>query len=103
VLNQTTTNTTIGTPFSSISAFTINATNQELQAITGSPYTVGSNPICMVEDPTNQYMYISNHNDGTVTGKLLDPTTGILSSLSRGSTFVSAGQAGCLALSGAVN
>ena len=103
VLNQTTTTTTVGTPFSSISAFTINSSNQELQAISGSPYTVGSNPVCMVEDPSNQYMYISNHNDGTVTGKLLDPTTGILSSLSRGSTFTSAGLAGCLALSGAVN
>jgi hypothetical protein len=57
----------------------------------------------MVEDPTHQYMYISNHNDGTVTGKVLDPTTGILSSLSRGSTFTSTGLAGCLTLSGAVD
>jgi len=103
VLNGISTNTTVGTPYSSISAFTINSTNQELQAIPGSPYTVGSGPVCMVEDPTNQYMYISNHNDGTVTGKVLDPTTGILSSLSRGSTFTSTGQAGCLAVSGAVN
>jgi 6-phosphogluconolactonase (cycloisomerase 2 family) len=103
VLNQTTTTTTSNVPFSSISAFTINSSNQQLQAISGSPYTVGSNPVCMVEDPTNQYMYISNHNDGTVTGKVLDPTTGILSDLKRGSTFTSAGLAGCLALSGAVN
>jgi 6-phosphogluconolactonase (cycloisomerase 2 family) len=103
VLNQTHTNTLPGNAFSSISAFTINTSNQQLQAITGAPYTVGSNPVCMVEDPTNQYMYISNHNDGTVTGKLLDPTTGILSDLSRGSTFTSTGLAGCLALSGAVD
>ena len=103
VLNQTTTTTTSNVPFSSISAFTINSSNQQLQAISGSPYTVGSNPVCMVEDPTNQYMYVSNHNDGTVTGKVLDPTTGILSDLKRGSTFTSAGLAGCLALSGAVN
>jgi hypothetical protein len=48
-------------------------------------------------------MYISNKNDGTVTGKLYDPNTGILSQLSRGSTFPSTGQAGCLAVSGAVN
>jgi 6-phosphogluconolactonase (cycloisomerase 2 family) len=103
VLNGTSSNTTVGTPYSSISAFTINGTNQELQAIPGSPYTVGAGPVCMLEDPTNQYMYISNHNDGTVTGKVLDPTTGTLTSLSRGSTFPSVGQAGCLAVSGAVN
>jgi 6-phosphogluconolactonase (cycloisomerase 2 family) len=102
VLNQSTTSTIVGTPYSSISAFTINSTNQELQPIAGSPYTVGSGPVCIAEDPSNQYMFISNHNDGTVTGKVLDPTTGILSSLSRGSTFTATGQASCLAISGAV-
>jgi 6-phosphogluconolactonase (cycloisomerase 2 family) len=102
VLNQSSTSTTVGTPFSSISAFTINSTNQELQAISGSPYTVGSGPVCMVEDPTNQYLYVSNHNDGTITGKVLDPTTGILSTLKRGSTFNATGQASCLVVSGAV-
>ena len=103
VLNQYNASTQPGTAYSTISAFTINTTNQQLSPIVGSPYTVGSGPVCMVEDPTNQYMYISNHNDGTVTGKQLDPTTGILSDLKRGSTFTSAGLAGCLALSGAVN
>jgi 6-phosphogluconolactonase (cycloisomerase 2 family) len=102
VLNQSTTSTTTTTPFSSISGFLINSTNQELQPLSGSPYTVGAGPVCMVEDPTNQYLYISNHNDGTVTGKVLDPTTGILSSLKRGSTFTSAGQSSCLLVSGSV-
>ena len=90
-------------PASSISAFTVNLTNGQLQGITGAPYTVGSGPVCMVEDPTHQYIYVSNYNDGTVTGKLLDPTTGILSSLTRGSTFPAVGQASCLALSGQVD
>lgn len=103
VLNQSTTTTQVGTPYSSISAFTLNPSNQELQEISGAPYTVGSGPVCMAEDPTNQYMYISNHNDGTVTGKVLDPSTGILSDLSRGSTFPSAGLSGCLVISGAIN
>jgi 6-phosphogluconolactonase (cycloisomerase 2 family) len=88
---------------SSISAFTVNLTNGQLQGITGAPYTVGSGPVCMVEDPTHQYLYVSNYNDGTVTGKLLDPTTGILSSLTRGSTFPAVGQATCLAISGQVD
>jgi 6-phosphogluconolactonase (cycloisomerase 2 family) len=91
-----------GTPFSTISAYTINSTSSQLQPITGSPYTVGSGPVCMVEDSSNQYMYVSNHNDGTVTGKVLDPATGILSNLSRGATFPAVGQAECLVLSGVV-
>jgi 6-phosphogluconolactonase (cycloisomerase 2 family) len=103
VLNQSSTSTITGTPFSSITAYTINATNQQLTPIAGAPYTVGSGPVCMSEDPTNQYMYISNFNDGTVTGKVLDPNTGELSSLTRGSTFTSVGQSSCLAISGAIN
>lgn len=89
--------------YSYISAYTVNTTNGQLTPISDAPYTVGSGPVCMVEDPTNQYMYVSNYNDGTVTGKLLDPTTGRLEALSRGSTFSATGQATCLALSGSVD
>jgi 6-phosphogluconolactonase (cycloisomerase 2 family) len=103
VLNQSSTSTTPGTLFSTISAFTINATNQELQPISGAPYTVGSGPVCIAEDPTSQYFYISNHNDGTVTGKFFDPATGQLSQLSRGSTFNAVGEASCLVISGSIN
>jgi 6-phosphogluconolactonase (cycloisomerase 2 family) len=103
VLNSSNSSTLTTSPQSTISAFTINGTNSELQPISGSPYTVGSGPVCIAEDPTNQYMYISNYNDGTVTGKVLDPTTGIISDLSRGSTFAAVGHASCLAISGSVN
>lgn len=103
ILNEQTTPGTVTQPEGDITAYTINTTNGELQPITGSPYGVGSGPVCMVEDPSNQYMYISNHNDGTVTGKLLDPTTGILSQLSRGSSFTATGEATCLGVSGAVD
>ena len=89
--------------YSYISAYTVNTTNGQLTPISDAPYTVGAGPVCMVEDPTNQYMYVSNYNDGTVTGKLLDPTTGRLEALSRGSTFTATGQSTCLALSGSVD
>jgi len=102
VLNSSSPQSVVGTPFSTISAYTINSTSSQLQPITGSPYTVGSGPVCMVEDSSNQYMYVSNHNDGTVTGKVIDPATGILSNLSRGATFPAVGQAECLVLSGVV-
>jgi 6-phosphogluconolactonase (cycloisomerase 2 family) len=100
--NQSTTNTTNAN--SSITAFTFLSTGQ-LQQISDSPlnpYPVGAAPVCMVEDPSNQYLYTSN-GDGTVTGKILDRNTGKLSNLTRGSTFTAVGQATCLAVSGNVD
>jgi 6-phosphogluconolactonase (cycloisomerase 2 family) len=57
----------------------------------------------MVEDPSSQYVYVSNRNDGTVTGLEINSTTGELSDLTRGSTFPASGVGSCLAESGAVN
>jgi hypothetical protein len=101
VANQSTTNTT--NPNSSISAYTIQTTGQ-LQSINdpgNNPYPVGAGPVCMVEDPSSQYLYTSN-GDGTVTGKSIS-TTGQLADLRRGSTFTATGQATCLAVSGNVD
>ena len=103
VANNSTTSTQTTTPFSSLSALTINSTNQELQPIIGSPYPAGSGPQCIVEDPSNQYIYTSNYNDGTVTGFALNSTSGELSDLTKGSTFTAVGKASCLAISGAIN
>ncbi len=47
-----------------------------------SPYTVGSGPQCLIEDPSNQYIYTANYNDSTVTGKSLDVNSGNLNPLS---------------------
>jgi hypothetical protein len=103
VANQSSTNST--TANSSISAFTI-LSNNTFQAIPDTPglnpYPIGAGPVCMVEDPSNQYLYTSN-GDGTVTGKVLFAPTGQLSNLTRGSTFTAVGQATCLAVSGNVD
>ncbi len=104
VANNSTTSTQTNIPYSSLSALTINPANQELQPLTGSPYKVGSGPVCIVEDPSNQYIYTSNYNDGTVTGFQLNISGGgELSDLPKGSTFPAVGKASCLAMSGAVN
>jgi 6-phosphogluconolactonase (cycloisomerase 2 family) len=98
IANQSTTNS--NTPNSSISAFKIQP-NGILQFIPDAPlnpYPIGAGPVCMVEDPSNQYIYTSN-GDGTVTGKVLDNNSGKLANLSRGSTFTATGQATCLAVS----
>jgi 6-phosphogluconolactonase len=92
---------TTGTAGSSISAFTI--TNGQLEPLsdpTSNPYAVGSGPVCIVEDPSNQYLYSSNNTDSTVTGKLLNQNTGFLADLTHGSTFPTAMHPTCLAVSG---
>lgn len=102
VLNQLNTNPTL--PASTIMAFNIVASQQnQLSALAGAPYGTGSGPICAVEDPTSQYIYVSNHNDGTISGFVFDSTHGYLSPLTRGSTFNATGQLECLAISGAVD
>ena len=102
VANQSSTNS--NTPNSSISAFQIqsNGTLLFVPDAPNNPYPIGAGPVCMVEDPSNQYIYTSN-GDGTVTGKVLDNNTGKLANLSRGSTFTAVGQATCLAVSGNVD
>ncbi len=88
----------------SISAFVIQTTGA-LTPISDpqNPYSVGNGPVCMVEDPSNQYVYTSNFNDGSVTGKFINQNTGQLSQLSRGSTFQASGLSSCLAVSGNVD
>ena len=102
VLNHGTTNSNNAN--SSISAYVIQSTGA-LTPIGDSqnPYPVGNGPVCMVEDPSSQYVYTSNENDGTVTGKFINQNTGQLSDLARGSVFPASGLATCLAVSGNVD
>jgi 6-phosphogluconolactonase (cycloisomerase 2 family) len=87
---------------STISAFTINQLGQ-LQALsdtTNNPYAVGSGPLCLAQDPSGQYLFISDYQDSTVTGKLIDQNRGYLSDLTRGSVFPTSMHPSCLAISG---
>jgi 6-phosphogluconolactonase (cycloisomerase 2 family) len=103
VVNHGTNNS--NNPNSSISAFVIESTGA-LVPISDpqNPYAVGNGPVCMVEDPSNQYVYTANSNDGSVTGKFINQNTGQLSNLSRGSSFTTGSTgATCLAVSGNVD
>jgi 6-phosphogluconolactonase (cycloisomerase 2 family) len=102
VLNHGTTNSNNAN--STISAYVIQTTGT-LTPISDpqNPYSAGNGPVCMAEDPSNQYVYMSNNNDGTVTGRFINQNTGQLSDLSRGSSFQATGQATCLAISGNVD
>jgi 6-phosphogluconolactonase (cycloisomerase 2 family) len=102
VLNHGTTNS--NNPNSTISAYVIQSTGTLVPVSDAlNPYGVGNGPVCMAEDPSNQYIYTSNNNDGSVTGKFINQSTGQLSDLSRGSSFQATGLATCLAISGNVD
>ena len=97
VLNQNNTSTT--TQKSSISAFTLLNGPLAEQNNVLNPYAVGSGPVCMVEDPSHQWVYISNQ-DGTVSGFHIDHAGGTLTALQHGSTFTAQGRPACLIVSG---
>jgi 6-phosphogluconolactonase len=101
VINQSSTANPLTPANSSISAFTINS-NGSLAPLAdvSNPYSIGSGPVCVVQDPTSQYLYTSNNQDSTVTGKVINQNTGVLSPLSRGSSFPATGKPTCLAVSG---
>ena len=104
VVNQTNFGTQ-QTAQSTISAFTIDQATGRLSVLadsTNNPYAVGSGPVCIVQDPTGQYIYTSNNADSTLTGKLLNQQYGTLSNLSRGSVFATTMRPTCLAVDGNV-
>ena len=80
-------NTSNGTPASVLTAYIITtgtAAGQLTDANTGGNIlTVGSGPRCIVEDPSNQYVYTANFNDSTLTGKKIDQVAAVWTSCPR--------------------
>jgi 6-phosphogluconolactonase (cycloisomerase 2 family) len=73
---------------SGIGGYNIESTSPlTLKATVPATFGSGSGPQCIVEDPSDQFIYTANYNDSTVTGRLVDPNAGILSSLKSTSTF----------------
>lgn len=53
----------------------------QLSFIAEEPFGSGSGPQCIVEDPSDQFIYEANQYDSTITGRVLDPNTGDLNDL----------------------
>ena len=80
-------------PASGIAAyFLTTAPAYQLNFIAEEPFGSGSGPQCIVEDPSNQFIYEANEYDSTVTGRLLDPNTGNLNPLRVTGTYPLQGQ-----------
>jgi 6-phosphogluconolactonase (cycloisomerase 2 family) len=72
-------NVTGNNPESGIAGyFLTTAPAYQLSFIAEEPFGAGSGPQCIVEDPSNQFVYEANEYDSTVTGRVVDPNTGDL-------------------------
>ncbi|HEY6448925.1 MAG TPA: beta-propeller fold lactonase family protein [Acidobacteriaceae bacterium] len=72
---------------SDLSIFTITPSTGALTPANPPYYGTGSGPVCVFEDPSHQYMYTADSGSSTVVGAALDPNTGTLINLPKGSTF----------------
>ena len=79
-------NTNTSNPQSGILGYKILSPYQ-LQPIGGQGQTstvgTGAGPQCILEDPSNQFIYTANFNDSTVTGYSIDQNQGLLRPLSQ--------------------
>ncbi len=86
-------NLTATSEASSVSAYFIDPTNSRLTPLaTSVPFGAGSSPRCILEDPSNQYLYTANYSDSTVTGAVINSSTGTLTTLRKLTSFAAAGQ-----------
>ncbi len=66
---------------SGVVGYVIDPTSKQLTPMANSPFSFGSGPQCLLEDPSNQFIYTANFNDSTVTGRALDVNSGSLNGL----------------------
>jgi 6-phosphogluconolactonase len=86
-------NLTPSSEASSVSAFFIDPTTGRLTNINSTvPFGSGSSPRCILEDPSNQYLYTANYADSTVTGAIINSSTGTLQTLRKATNFGTTGQ-----------
>jgi hypothetical protein len=81
VLNYGTNNTGSAAAESGIAGYVSDPTTHQLSFIAGEPFGTGSGPVCIVEDPSDQFVYTANYNDSTVTGRVIDQNAGVLNNL----------------------
>jgi 6-phosphogluconolactonase (cycloisomerase 2 family) len=75
-------NTTGPNPESSTAGyFVTTAPAYQLSFIADEPFGSGSGPQCIVEDPSDQFIYQADQYDSTVTGRVVNPETGDLTVL----------------------
>jgi 6-phosphogluconolactonase (cycloisomerase 2 family) len=85
-------NVTGPNPGSGIAGYFLNGSPYQLTFVKDEPFPSGSGPQCIVEDPSDQYIYEANEFDSTITGRAFDPTSGELNDLRATGTYQLQGQ-----------
>jgi len=93
VANQGNNNTVSGNANSGIAGYVIDPSTHQLSFIAGEPFGSGSGPQCIVEDPSDQFIYLADFDDSSVTGRVVDPNAGVLNELRVTSTYAVQGPA----------
>ncbi|HXR37774.1 MAG TPA: beta-propeller fold lactonase family protein, partial [Terracidiphilus sp.] len=89
---------------SGYSGYVIDPSTHQLTFIPGEPFGSGSGPQCLVEDPSDQFIYSADYNDSNVTGRVVDPNSGVLNSMVGSSgTFALQGPATWCLMDGRTN
>jgi 6-phosphogluconolactonase (cycloisomerase 2 family) len=98
-------NNTQGTnPTSGLAGYVIDPSTHQLSFIAGEPFGSGSGPQCLVEDPSDQFIYSADFNDSAVSGRVVDPNSGVLNNLRVGNgTFPLQGPATWCLVDGRTN
>jgi hypothetical protein len=65
----------------------------QLSYIAGEPFGTGAGPQCLVEDPSDQFIYSADFNDSSITGRVVDPNSGVLNNLRVTNTYTLQGPA----------
>jgi len=80
----------VGNANSDITGYTISS-NGVLAPTSPPTFHAGSSPQCIIEDPSNQFIFTADHDSNTVTGQVLDPSSGNLTDMRRKTTFPTVG------------
>jgi len=75
----------------------------QLTPLTPPFFGTGSGPQCIVEDPSDQFIYTANFVDSSITGRALNPTDGVLDPLRVASSYKLQGPASWCLVDGRTN
>jgi len=88
---------------SGLAGYVMDPSTHQLSFIAGEPFGSGAGPQCLVEDPSNQYVYTANYNDSSVTGRAIDQNAGVLNNLRVATTYPLTGPATYCLITGRTN
>jgi 6-phosphogluconolactonase (cycloisomerase 2 family) len=86
-------NTNTTDPQSGIAGYVIDPSTHQLSFIAGEPFGSGAGPQCIVEDPSDQYIYLADLYDSSVSGRVVDPNSGVLNNLRVSTSYALGGPA----------